>query len=197
MSLPNMITLGRMVLVPFVVWLIISGQNQLAFWLFLLAGVSDAVDGFIAKQFNQATLLGAYLDPLADKLLLVSIYVTFGVAGILPPWVVILVVSRDVLVVLGLVVTWLLDRPIQIRPLMISKINTTFQITLAGFALGRLGYGLALIEIQNILVIAVALLAFASLAAYFVVWARHMAGSPEVQPTETGKSGPPEPGPAK
>ncbi|MHA1523583.1 MAG: CDP-alcohol phosphatidyltransferase family protein [Alphaproteobacteria bacterium] len=197
MSLPNMITLGRMVLVPFVVWLIISGQNQWAFWLFLLAGISDAVDGFIAKQFNQATLLGAYLDPLADKLLLVSIYVTFGVVEILPPWLVILVVSRDVLVVLGLVVTWLLDRPIQIRPLMISKINTTLQIALAGFALGRLGYGLRLSEIQDTLVILVALLAFASLAAYFVVWARHMAGSPEVQPTESGKAPDPERSPVR
>lgn len=186
MSLPNVITLGRMIVVPFVVWLIISGEMEVAFWLFLLAGVSDAVDGFIAKQFNQATLLGAYLDPLADKLLLVSIYVTFGAAGILPPWVVILVVSRDVLVVLGFMVTWLLDRPIQIRPLMISKINTTLQIALAGFELGRLGYGLELTEITTGLVVLVAVLAIASLAAYFVVWARHMAGSPEVQPTESG-----------
>ncbi len=188
MSLPNVITLGRMVLVPFVVWLIISGEIEVAFWLFLLAGVSDAVDGFIAKQFNQATLLGAYLDPLADKLLLVSIYVTFGAAGILPPWVVILVVSRDVLVVLGFMVTWLLGRPIQIRPLMISKINTTAQISLAGFELARLGYGLALTDLKWALVVLVAVLAIASLAAYFVVWARHMAGSPEVQPTDSGNS---------
>ncbi len=73
MNIPNLITIGRIMLVPLVFWLLISGQTQLAFCAFVLAGVSDGIDGYIAKHFNLSTELGAYLDPLADKLLLVSI----------------------------------------------------------------------------------------------------------------------------
>ena len=84
MSIPNLITLGRILLVPVLVWAIISGEMQLAFLLFLAAGISDAVDGFLAKRFGMATELGAYLDPLADKVLIVSIYVALGITDALP-----------------------------------------------------------------------------------------------------------------
>ena len=93
LNLPNLITIFRIFMVPLIVWLIISGQFFIAFLLFVLAGMSDGIDGFIAKRFNQTTELGAYLDPIADKLLLVSIYVSLGFGEILPPWLVILVVS--------------------------------------------------------------------------------------------------------
>ena len=95
MSIPNLITLGRILLVPIVVWAIWSGAMWAAFVLFLAAGVSDAVDGYLAKRFGMTTVLGAYLDPLADKALIVSIYVTLGIIGKIPGWLVILVVSRD------------------------------------------------------------------------------------------------------
>src|SRR5581483_3321438 len=98
-SIPNLITLGRIFLVPIVVWAISSGAMWIAFVLFLAAGVSDAVDGFLAKRFHMTMMLGSYLDPLADKALLVSIYVTLGINGLLPRWLVILVVSRDVMIV--------------------------------------------------------------------------------------------------
>ena len=75
MSIPNIITLARILLVPFIVWAIASGQMEIAFAIFVVAGVSDAVDGFLAKRFNMSSELGALLDPLADKALLVSIYV--------------------------------------------------------------------------------------------------------------------------
>ena len=84
MSIPNLITLGRILLVPVVVWAIASGAMLTAFVLFLVAGVSDAVDGYLAKRFKMASELGAYLDPLADKALIVSIYVTLGIAGTIP-----------------------------------------------------------------------------------------------------------------
>ena len=80
MNLPNLITLARILCVPMVVWAITSGQMLIAFLLFLVAGVSDAVDGYLAKRFNMASELGAYLDPLADKALIVSIYVALGIA---------------------------------------------------------------------------------------------------------------------
>src|SRR3979490_749327 len=84
LSIPNIITLGRILLVPFIVWAIASSQMEIAFAIFVIAGVSDAVDGFLAKRFNMASELGALLDPLADKALLVSIYVALGIWDAFP-----------------------------------------------------------------------------------------------------------------
>ena len=111
-NIPNSLTLGRIVLVPLVVWLIITHEMLPAFLLFLLAGLSDAADGFLAKRYGWNTELGAYLDPIADKALLVSIYVTLGLAGQLPAWLVIAVVSRDILIVGAVVLSWMLSRPL-------------------------------------------------------------------------------------
>ena len=94
---------------------------RLAFVLFLAAGVSDAVDGFLAKRFDMATELGAYLDPLADKALIVSIYVTLGITGAIPLWLVILVVSRDIMIVGAVILSWVVDKPMTLRPLMVSS----------------------------------------------------------------------------
>ena len=81
LNLPNLITVGRVILVPVVFWLLITGQTEWAFIVFIIAGVSDAVDGYLAKTFNWKTELGAYLDPLADKLLIVSIFLALVTAG--------------------------------------------------------------------------------------------------------------------
>ncbi len=114
MSLPNFITLGRIVLVPLIIAMIVARNWSGACLLFLIAGVSDAVDGFLAKRFNMATELGAFIDPLADKALLVSLYVTLGIVDAIPPWLAILVVSRDVFIMGAVIVAWLLGKPIQI-----------------------------------------------------------------------------------
>ncbi len=98
-------------MVPVVVWAIASRQMQVAFLLFLAAGVSDAVDGFLAKRFNMASELGAHLDPLADKTLIVSIYVALGITDAIPRWIVILVVSRDILIIGGVMLAWFLGEP--------------------------------------------------------------------------------------
>ena len=142
MSLPNIITIGRIILVPFTIWLMVTGKFHLAFAAFIIAGISDGVDGFIAKRFNQTTRLGAYLDPLADKLLLVSIYLALGFLGTIPSLLVIIVVSRDVMIVGAVILSWVLDKPIEMKPLWISKINTAGQILLAGTVLGALGLGM-------------------------------------------------------
>jgi len=117
--------------VPVVIWAIASRQMQIAFLLFLAAGVSDAVDGFIAKRFNMASELGAHLDPLADKTLIVSIYVALGVTDAIPRWLVILVVSRDILIIGGVMLAWFLGEPMRLKPLLVSKLNTTAQIAFA------------------------------------------------------------------
>jgi cardiolipin synthase (CMP-forming) len=175
MNLPNLITIGRILLVPVTVWLIISGEFGLAFVAFLMAGISDGVDGYIARRFNQRTELGAYLDPIADKALLVSIYVSLGLLKFLPAWLVILVVTRDVLIVGAVILSWVLGKPIIVAPSMASKVNTAGQIVLAGFVLGVLGLRLDLQSLQNVGYIAVAILTFGSGALYMRDWLQHMA----------------------
>jgi len=140
-SLPNVITIGRLIAVPVMIWLIVSREMTLAFWLFVAAGISDGVDGFIAKRFNAESVLGSYLDPLADKVMLVSIYVTLGIEGGMDTWLVILVVFRDGMIVGGTLLSELIGPPVRMKPLFISKVNTAAQIILAAFVLAQLGLG--------------------------------------------------------
>ncbi len=175
MNIPNSLTLVRIVLVPLVVWLIIDHEMTAAFLLFLLAGFSDAADGYIAKRYGWRSELGAYLDPIADKALLVSIYVTLGLAGHLPVWLVIAVVSRDILIVGAVVLSWMLSRPLTMQPLLISKVNTFAQIVLAGLVLAELGLGLGLEPVVKVLIWVTGALTILSAAAYFWAWLGHMA----------------------
>jgi cardiolipin synthase len=174
LNLPNLITVGRILLVPLVVWAIASGAMGIAFVLFLVAGLSDAVDGFIAKRFNMTSELGSYLDPLADKALIMSIYVTLGIAGTIPRWLVILVVSRDIMIIGAVMLSWLMDKPLKVKPLLISKLNTAVQIVFACVVLGSLGLHLPAATLILILMGLVAVLTLLSIAAYLVEWMRHM-----------------------
>ncbi len=176
LSIPNLITLGRVISVPLIFWLVLSERTEMAFAVFVAAGVSDAVDGFLAKRFNWETELGAYLDPLADKLLIVCIFVALGVRGELPSWLVIAVVSRDILIVIAVVLSWLLGNPVRIRPLTVSKANTVAQIVLAGTVLANKGFHLGLSATLGILMWITATLTVASLGAYLHAWLRHMSG---------------------
>lgn len=172
MSLPNFISLGRLLAVPVAVWLILSGKFGIAFWVFIAAGISDAVDGFLAKRMNAQTELGKVLDPLADKALLVAVYVTLGQAGHLPVWLVILVVFRDLLIVGGIILSHTLGRPVRMRPLLVSKINTGAQIILAGGVLAGLGLDLRVDQLILPMVYLVAATTAISGGAYLVTWAR-------------------------
>ena len=176
MSLPNLITLARILLVPVVVWAIAAGEVQLAFWLFVLAGVSDAIDGFLARQFGMQTELGAYLDPLADKALLVSIYVTLAVVGLIPRWTAIAVVSRDVMIIGAILLSVLMAKPVTIRPLVVSKVNTMVQIVFAALVLASDGFGFPLHHAFDLGLLAVGVLTTLSAAAYLAEWMRHVSG---------------------
>jgi cardiolipin synthase len=173
-SIPNLITLARILLVPVVIWAITSGEMRIAFLLFLAAGISDAVDGFLAKRFGMATELGAYLDPLADKAMIVSIYVALGIAEAIPRWLVILVVSRDIMIVGAVMLSWLVDKPVALKPLMISKLNTVAQIVLALVVLGALGFDFDADVAVVTLTALVAALTLVSIAFYVAEWVRHM-----------------------
>ncbi len=161
-------------LVPVVVWTIILGEMRGAFFLFLAAGVSDAVDGFLAKRFRMASELGAYLDPLADKALIVSIYVALGVAGALPISLVILVVSRDIMIISGFMLSWLVGKPMPVKPLPVSKANTVAQIFLATLVLAEHGFGFNAALVSDIAVGLVAILTLLSIGFYLAEWLRHM-----------------------
>jgi cardiolipin synthase (CMP-forming) len=174
LSIPNLITIARILLVPVVVWAIASGEMRIAFAVFLAAGVSDAVDGFLAKRFGMATELGAYLDPLADKAMIVSIYVALGIADAIPHPLVILVVSRDVMIVGAVILSWLVDRPLRLKPHVVSKLNTVAQIVLALLVLASLGFGFDAELAVRAAIVAVAALTLLSIAFYVAEWVRHM-----------------------
>jgi cardiolipin synthase (CMP-forming) len=174
LSIPNLITLGRILLVPIVVWAIASGAMWVAFVLFVAAGVSDAIDGYLAKRFGMTSVLGAYLDPLADKVLIVSIYLTLGINNLIPRWLVILVVSRDILIVGGIMLSWVMGDRLKIRPLLVSKLNTVAQILFACVVLGSLGFHFKADEVEYVLMALVAILSLLSVAAYVREWVRHM-----------------------
>ena len=182
-NIPNFITLGRIISVPVIFWLLLSGQNKIAFFVFLCAGLSDAVDGFLAKRFNWSTELGSYLDPLADKLLIVSIFIALGVRNELPLWLVIAVVSRDILIVAAVLLAWLLDQRVRIKPLAVSKANTLMQIILAATVLADGAFTFGLDTTRLVLVWITGALTLISLAAYLRAWFMHMTGY------ESGKAG--------
>jgi len=173
-NIPNSLTLARIILVPVIVWLIISHEMAAAFVLFLLAGLSDAADGYLAKRFGWHTELGTYLDPIADKALLVSVYVTLGFTNHLPVWLVIAVVSRDILIVGAFILSWILSRPVTVYPLLVSKANTLAQLVLASLVLAELGLGLRL-ELVTVCIWITGALTILSATAYFWGWLKQMA----------------------
>ncbi len=168
--LPNIISFCRLAAVPLAVWLILNDQILLAFWLFVAAGVSDAVDGFIAKRCDAVTVLGSYLDPLADKALLVSVYITLGVVGHLENWLVILVVFRDVLIIGGALVFQTMTQSLIMQPLFISKINTFAQLVLAALVLAAVGFKVDTEPFMSMMLGVVAVTTLLSGAMYVIKW---------------------------
>jgi len=133
--LPNAICIVRMALVPPLVWLIIEGRYSVALALLVIAGLSDGLDGFLAKTFDWRTRLGGLLDPIADKLLLVSTFAALTYVGLVPVGVTAVVIGRDVVIVLGAIAYQLLIAPVEAEPASISKLNTACQLALMFFAL--------------------------------------------------------------
>ena len=177
MNLANLVTLARLLAVPIIVWLLLSGEYVATFWLFTLAGLSDAIDGFVAKRFDQRSELGALLDPVADKTLIVSVFVTLGVAGHLPNWLVILVVFRDLLIVGGFLLATALTQPINWRPLIVSKLNTALQLVLVAGSLAQLAFGFDAQGTFVVLTYLVGATTVLSGGGYIVRWGRGLAGA--------------------
>jgi cardiolipin synthase len=158
--------------VPVAIYLILHGFMTAAFWLFIAAGISDGVDGYLAKTLGQSSTLGAYLDPIADKVLLVGVYLTLGHAGHLPIWLVIMVVFRDLIIVGGILLLHISTNGVRMRPLLVSKVNTAAQITLIALVLAEMGLNFDLGGYLDVLVYVVGVTTIASGASYIINWGR-------------------------
>ena len=166
-NLANIVTFGRLCAVPLAFWLVLVHRIGDACLLFVAAGLSDALDGWLARRYG-GNAIGAMMDPVADKALLVTMYITLAAVGELPAWLAILVVFRDLLIVGGIVVLSVLGHAVMIKPLAISKLNTMMQIVLIAAVLLKAGFGLAIPGVADILTWSVVTTTSASGAAY--VW---------------------------
>jgi cardiolipin synthase len=128
MNLPNILTLTRVLMIPFFVIFIINKHFGWALITFLIAGITDGIDGLLARITHQRTELGAYLDPIADKLLLFSAFITLAIVEIIPSWLVVIVITRDIIILVGFLVMLLTNYHPKINPSLLSKMTTVFQI---------------------------------------------------------------------
>ena len=171
-QLPNLISIGRILLVGPVAWSLIEQRFGLTLVLFTIAGVSDALDGFLAKRFGWVSRLGSLLDPLADKILLVTIFVLLGWFAMLPPWLVVLALLREVLILGGAFAYHLLVGPFAGEPTPASKVNTFLQITLV-IAVLLVEAGVSLpVHLVGWFELAVALSVVVSGVQYVWLWSR-------------------------
>ncbi|MEJ2672701.1 MAG: CDP-alcohol phosphatidyltransferase family protein [Deltaproteobacteria bacterium] len=129
LTIPNLITMARILLTPLFVIFLIQGAYHKALLVFLLAGVSDLADGLIARTWSQKSRLGSYLDPLADKVLMAASFVTLSVYKEIPPWLTVVVISRDLALAFGVLIFRLADIPLVVRPSLAGKLTTTFQVS--------------------------------------------------------------------
>ena len=172
-SLPNIISVLRIFLVIPTVYFLLHEQYQYALLLFFVAGLSDGLDGFLARRYGWTTRLGSFLDPMGDKLLMTATYFVLGWLGHLPVWLVAIVIGRDIVIVIGALAYRMLVQDIHMQPLLISKINTAFQIALALFMLvhlARVPYIADLTWLTPILIYAVLATSVLSGIAYVFIW---------------------------
>lgn len=170
MTLPNLISLLRLFMVPIIVWLMLKGYHHEAFVVFALAGASDLLDGALARMMRSYSELGKYLDPIADKILLMSVFITLGFQQVLPSWLVILVAFRDFLILGGALLLVINNKPLIINPLFISKINTLSQIILISLALVPDSYFVVSSYVITAMIALVTITSFISGAAYVKKW---------------------------
>jgi len=135
MNIPNFLSLLRIILVPVIVIFLIQGLYAKALIVFVIAGLTDALDGALARFLNKQTELGSFLDPLADKILLSTSFISLAIFGLIPSWLAVIVISRDFIILLGLLILSMMSVTYEIKPVFVSKITTTLQIATVFFAL--------------------------------------------------------------
>lgn len=174
-SIPNLISTLRILMVPPVLWSMLEQRWSLALPLFLIAGLSDGLDGFLARRYHWTSRLGAILDPIGDKFLMVSSYLVLGWQGVLPCWLVALVILRDVVIMTGTVLYRFLIGVVVFEPILLSKVNTVCQILLITITLCVLVGVEMFAVLQTLLIYIVLATTLSSGVAYVVLWARRAA----------------------
>lgn len=165
-TIPNAISLARIAIMPFIVLAILDGAWMTGFWLFVIAGLSDGVDGFIARSFHQRSALGAWLDPIADKALTIAVFSSFAAVGVVPFWLLALIVARDVAILAGAGLMATRGAASEIRALPVSKANTASLIVLASWLLAANAFGWSIPQLNYALIVLVVALTAVSAAAY-------------------------------
>lgn len=176
MNIPNLLTLTRIVLVPVIVILLIQSSFFKAMVVFVIAGITDGLDGLLARVLNQRTVLGAYLDPLADKALILTSFVTLSVLGVVPSWLSVIVISRDLIILVGISILVIMDIPFDVKPTFISKVTTTFQLLTIFMVMMFLGFAIdfRIHAVDDIIYWLTALLTMASGFNYIVIGLKMM-----------------------
>jgi cardiolipin synthase len=149
MTVPNLITILRIILVPIFIIYIIDNRTSASLVIFIIASISDALDGFIARVFHQKSNLGAHLDPLADKILLMTAYITLAILKMIPSWLAVLTISRDVIILLGVLVLYLNRYPVRIHPSLLSKATTCLQVAAILIVLSNDYLGIAFLRMYS------------------------------------------------
>ncbi|MES2905613.1 MAG: CDP-alcohol phosphatidyltransferase family protein [Pseudomonadota bacterium] len=176
-TLPNVLTLLRLALVPLVAYLLVRGQFQPALAFFVLAGLTDLIDGLLARRLNQRSVFGAWLDPAADKALIVMMFTLLTALGHIPHWLLLIVALRDILIVTAIADLYLAGKPPAIRPLMVSKATTAMQIIYLAMVLAHLAFTTNFDMFVDVAGYLTAALTGLSFLAYFKVWLAYRRGT--------------------
>jgi cardiolipin synthase len=171
MNLPNILTLTRVLLIPVFVILIINKLFEWALFTFAIAGITDAIDGLMARITHQRTELGAYLDPIADKLLLFAAFISLAIVEFIPSWLVVIVITRDVIILVGFLVMVLTSYHPKINPSLLSKATTVFQIVTVLLVL-MAGYSTVFKELSMIAIYGTAVITILSGSHYIYLGTR-------------------------
>jgi len=150
MNIPNFLSLLRIILVPVIVIFLIQDEYGKALAVFVVAGLTDALDGTLARLLNKQTELGAFLDPLADKILLSTSFISLSIFGLIPGWLTVIVISRDLIILMGIMTLSMMDIAYEIKPVFVSKITTGLQIGAVFFALFSKSFTSGLISDYNV-----------------------------------------------
>lgn len=189
-TVPNLLTGLRLALAVPVAYLILEERYDSALLLAALAGITDALDGFLARRLDAMTRLGAVLDPIADKLLILAVFASLAVVGILPWWLAAVVIGRDLVIVGGAVAYRLLIGPLEFQPTWLSKANMGLQIVFLVLMLAHaLQPWLSALAIE-LLILLVLLMALASGLQYVLLWSRKAAAASTDTSTGTGTGHP-------
>lgn len=173
--LPNFLTGLRLAAAPVFAYLVIAARYDEAFAVFAFAGISDAADGFLAKRFRLTTAFGRFLDPAADKLLMLASFLALTAVGIVPIWLTALVIARDVGIVFGAFLAWALDLPLKIAPSQLGKICTAAQIGYIALILVFLLFALDLPATSAAAAVFVGAVTLVSGVSYAALWLRALA----------------------